>query len=46
MKSLFHHQNATYGVAFSPMALRRMPNTPQALRRLRLAGDQGIDRIN
>ncbi len=36
-RALIHHQNATCCVAFSPMALRRMPNTPQALGLLRLA---------
>ncbi len=39
MGALIHHQNATCGVAFSPMALRRMLNTPQALGLLRLASD-------
>ncbi len=28
---LIHHQNATCDVAFSPIALRRMPNTLQAV---------------
>ncbi len=36
---LIHHQNATCGVAFSPIAFRRIPNTPQALGLLRLASD-------
>ncbi len=35
--ALIQHQNATCGVAFSPMALRRMPDTPQDLGLLRLA---------
>ncbi len=34
---LIHHQNATSGVAFSPIPLRSMANTPQALGLLRLA---------
>ncbi len=34
--TLIHHQNATCGVAFSPIALRRMSDTPQALGLLRL----------
>ncbi len=36
---LIHHQNATCGIVFSPIALRRMPDTPQALGLLRLAPD-------
>ncbi len=36
-RTLIHHQNATCGVAFSPMVLRCMPNTPQALGFLRIA---------
>ncbi len=37
--ALIHHQNATRGVAFSPIGLRGIPNTPQALGLLRLASD-------
>ncbi len=36
---LILHQNATCGVAFSPIPLRRMSDTPQALGLLRLASD-------
>ncbi len=35
--SLIYHQNTTRGVAFSPIALRSMADTPQALGLLRLA---------